>query len=482
MVIGWFSSRGRFRAGLLAVAIAVAGPWSAAIAAQDPAGGDAAPPPPLVRRPAAPVESIEVPPPPAVAGQDPEVTPQVLGTIEEVVREELRQIRAESPAPAGEALRTRLTAATYRVFNEALDLNLPEANAASLPPAIRAEADRMVAALLDDPAPAGPAGTPADGQASERLKPWVEAMTEILGAERAKLVARKLKPAAVSKALVALAREVAAQAADVPGGDPAGLSPEERAFAEALGRRVAKDGIDPASAGEAAINARLKALAELVRRRNIKLMLDRQDEPARLASLGAFAREKYASVAGLDRPDQIDAPVVDRIDALVTGLVQGGLVPIAQDGSPDIPDPTIGEDGDRPEGGRQIAPALRVAILGLARGIDRALTGLGLDRATRRATLLKFVLERLATKTGLSDPGQLDPDAEAEAVAMVDDLLDEAPEPTAPNPWTLRPIATGQPVGVTPYVTIPMVPTAPAQPGGYLLYTIPAPGCGLFRR
>ena len=371
------------------------------------------------------------------------ISADLYATIQAFLQETRDDLEAIDATISRRDLRSRLLVEALEVINQgaAEDVQVAEDRLLSLPEAIKEDARRLVDEILGKPDAITPDATDdIPGPAPVRLRPYAEILERVVRQRREELVTTVGEASADD--LEALAIDTASRAIHA-----AGLTVAERDYARTLAHRVASGG-GPEVVDDP-IQDDLDALPELLRREDASLRLESGIDgiAERADRLAAFGRTQLeASLLGRDPEGSLPPEVLDRLAMLADLIARGVPVSPVEHEEPDVP-PEVGGGG-----GTEITPTIDPTLwdraIALARSVDRGLLSAGLDPETRRATLRKFLSERLATTAGLS----LERINLAEVERIVGLILGESGPIGNPN------VVTQPLVITTPNVLVPTVP------------------------
>ena len=375
------------------------------------------------------------------------IAPDLYATIRSFLLETRADLEAIDAAMTPRDLRSRLLVEALQVINQASadDVHVAADRLLSLPETIKRDARRLVDEILgktDTRSPESNDDDPTEiGPAPVRLRPYAEILERVVRQRRDEGVSSGVE--ASTGELEALAIDIAGQAIQT-----ADLTEAERNYARAIGRRVAS-GRGP-DVRDDPIQDDLDALPELLRREDAALRLEAGLDGIleRADRLVAFGRAQLeASLQSRDPEGTLPPEVLDRLTMLAELTARG--VPVSTSEVEDLAEPPEVGGGGGTEIAPMIDPKLWERAIALARSVDRGLMTAGLDAETRRATLRKFVAERLAKTAGVS----LDRIDLAEVERIVGLILG------ASGPITNPTVVTQPLVITTPNVTtLPTVP------------------------
>ena len=381
------------------------------------------------------------------AGLDPQQFDLVRRLLEQV-RDDLH---AADPSLSAQPLRSRLLVEALETINEAIDAPVPDDQLLTLPPELKDDASTLVSLVLGDPTPP-PTGSPEPPPAAPvRVAPYVPLIQGLVAERRDELVeAGSSDPGAE---LEPLALETTAQAIGLD--SPTALSDDERSFAVALARRVAGGESPPTPAADQALQDDIDALLELFKRKDASLRLadgvsSIDDRTARLTDYGT--QQLTAGLHARDPNATLPDDARRRVEALASFVARGIPLTTPEPTPPPLPTDLGGGGETTDTDPTPVDPAIVSAVEGLARAVDRALIAAGLDLPTRRATLLKFILDRIARQSGAASADALEVELRTEAERLVEHIL-AASNPTGPH--VVLPPTT---------VTVPTTPTTPTTP------------------
>ena len=366
------------------------------------------------------------------------IASDLYATIRAVLLETRADLEAIDATISRRDLRSRLLVEALEVINQGVaeDVQVAEDRLLSLPEAIKEDAQHLVDEILGKPEAISPDATDDNpdepGSAPVRLRPFVDLLERVVRQRREELVTTVGEASAGD--LEALAIDTASRAIQV-----ADLTEAERDYARTLAHRIASGSVpdvvdDP-------IQDDLDALPELLRREDASLRLEAGIDgiAERADRLAAFGRTQLeASLLGRDPEAELPPEILDRLAMLADLIARGVPVSPVEVEQPDVP-PEVGGGGG-PTTTTSIDPSLWDRAIALARSVDRGLLAAGLDPETRRATLRKFLSERLAATAGLG----LDRIDQAEVERIVGRILGES-----------------GPIGNPTVVTQPLVITTP---------------------
>lgn len=307
------------------------------------------------------------------------------------------------------------------------------------------------------PPPPSPSGTAAEK--SERIAPDFPIIARAVKNEDANL---RAEPGITAEArrsrLLQYALGLFARAADVASADPDNLTPSEKAEAARLTDDVIAG--KPITAGKAPdsrlTDASLKRLLESLQAKNRRLILAGSDPKSlnHRDQLIEFAKLEAAKEVG----GELKASEIVEIDNLADQVRFNAI-----DSSPKPVPPTSKPAKET------LSQEIRDRLLGLARAVNRGLNAVGLDQATRRHILIKFVLEQLARLLGLGAAEAIAADFTPEADSIVNRVLNEPTSVPDPNPPVVAP---------PPIMPLPIMPQPVwIDPGTVPVSPIRFPGC-----
>ena len=230
-----------------------------------------------------------------------------------------------------------------------------------------------------------------------------------------------------------------ARAADVSSADPKNLTEPEKAQAGRL--------VDDLIAGKSIVaikapdsrlsNEVLKGLLEAIASKNRQLMLAGSDPKSlnHRDQLIEFAKTRVAK----DAPGDLKPAEIAEIDNLVDQVRFNAINSL----------PTTVQPTSKPAK-ETLSQEIRDRLIGLARAVNQGLNAVGLDPATRKKILLKFVFEQLARLLGLGPVETLAADFTPEAEAIVNRVIDDAPTTNPNQPIVVPTTIMTQPLLIDP--------------------------------
>lgn len=375
----------------------------------------------------------QAPPPPevcaneAAAADSAAISAQERDTILKALQTQRRIAEFRKAKP--DEVRAEVAGRAAELIGSVLDLKLGADGKFPLDAAQVKLRDELVSAAFDDeptPPPPSPTTPPAEAEKTPRIDADLATIVRVAEDHWKQLLADKaLSDAAREDRLVQFIRLKFARAADIELKD---LDPAE----EAKAKSVAADLIRGKPAPELPkLDSRItdpRGLADAIRAESRRLVLEGSVPTAvnHRDQLLEFARKRSREmfkIVGDFKPTE-----GEQIGALVEQVRFNSL----PSGNTETP--------------TTVTPDLRQRILNLLRQINNALTSLGFDPGTRRATMAKFVVEKFAGASGESD-------------TLIDQVLRESPQP----PATPQPIVTTQPTLVAP-AQVPVYVLTPTHP------------------